>query len=376
MSESNGDEDWWVPINETVDKAILDQEITRLNNVLTDGNAKSKKDKICDKCGEKFSRSSGLKYHMDRNVCGKKTQVYHCKHCGKMFKRLCFLKKHEQDKKCNRGRVLKIGISKVLPLSEPSSSRNITTDKENKVPKPDVKGKTYKCQHCHQEFAKKFNLQRHLKKNSCTSKQIDRVFTCKTCSKIFASVPTLQKHCRTHRNPTTGSVQAPLPAPSTSEPSQSDVNDNGGNERLPADDDEDSDYQNEDSDHSVNEDGFVLDDEDNLRPQRRTSSFEDTLITYRIPARQAEEYDMMYFFSNRRAQLRSNIVTEKSRLRTVKWYIAIKVEMDRRDASGDVVDTAMPVFRSKTAIVLVPECIDEQINEAYLKMLSSFDAFK
>lgn len=115
---------------------------------------------------------------------------------------------------------------------------------------------------------------------------------------------------------------------------------------------------------------------DGFGTQRRNASFENTLIMYRLPARQAEIYDILYFFSNRRAQLRTNIVREMEHLRAVKWYVAIKVEMDRRDTAGNVVDTANPVFRSSTVTVMDENVIDDQINEAYLKILRSFDAFK
>ena len=50
--------------------------------------------------------------------------------------------------------------------------------------------------------------------------------------------------------------------------------------------------------------------------------------------------------------------------------------MDRRDAAGNIVDTAQPVFRSSTVAVMSENVIDDQINNAFLKMLRSFDAFK
>ena len=84
----------------------------------------------------------------------------------------------------------------------------------------------------------------------------------------------------------------------------------------------------------------------------------------------------MYLVGNRRNQLKNNMLREMRTMRAVKWFAVLKVEMDRHDASGNVIDTAQPIFRSSTVTVMTENVIDEQINNAYLKILRSFDAFK
>lgn len=126
----------------------------------------------------------------------------------------------------------------------------------------------------------------------------------------------------------------------------------------------------------VDDADFDDDDAESGNVQSRRSLFQGTLIRYRLQAQQAEQQDLTYFFSNRRQQLKQNILRELSRLKQLKWYAVIKIDMGRYNSDGELVDQGTPVFRSFTKQVLVPDVIDTQIDEAYFKMLNSLDAFR
>ena len=77
-----------------------------------------------------------------------------------------------------------------------------------------------------------------------------------------------------------------------------------------------------------------------------------------------------------RQNLKKNLLREMRTLRQVKWYTTVKIEMEKFNSDGEIVDQASPLFRSFRKQVLVPEVIDNQIDEAYFKMLNSFDTFR
>ena len=50
--------------------------------------------------------------------------------------------------------------------------------------------------------------------------------------------------------------------------------------------------------------------------------------------------------------------------------------MGRFNSEGDLVDVAVPTFRSFTKQAITGVVADAQIDEAYFKMLNSLDAFR
>lgn len=169
---------------------------------------------------------------------------------------------------------------------------------------------TFQCDECKKFFMRKYNLHIHSRNNICT-KTYNTFYTCKVCAKTCSSVSTLKKHMSTHRVkhesvPTQGnSESAPIQGNSLSE--------SGGNNRpnkihsspelIDANTPEESGYS------QYNEES---------RPQRRSSKFENTHVLYRLSTVEAEKYDIMYFFGNRCHQLKINIQWEMNKMRAVK----------------------------------------------------------
>ena len=330
-----------------IDDFRLQNEIARLS-------AEVKETFKCNKCDAKFSYAKTLNKHLKNSTCSKTNFI--CQNCGKVNKKEAFLASHTQRGKCIRPRTSR----------QPSENAN-----------------SIKCG-CGKSFSKRSNLTRHLK--GCNSLKGYRVFECRLCAKQFSSARTLNLHLKTHKQSPPCSVERffecgrcskkfsssatlklHMKNHATSEATASGVlngaersnggngdNDNGGGDGGGSDDDDD-------------DDGNV---------QTRRLLFQGSLVRYKLKAQQAEQQDLMYFFSNRRRQLRKNVLRELRRFRQLKWYVVVKIEMVRFNADGEVVDQGTPVFRSFTRQVLDPNVIDDQINEAYFKMLNSLDAFR
>jgi uncharacterized Zn-finger protein len=384
--------------NSLFDENVFDEELKKIPE--GDGNEKGKSSiHSCKACGKTFTRAYNLTRHNEKNVCSE-VRTFICKHCGKHFKKMGYLIKHEKDNACDKGKL----ITRLKPKAKKSS-----TD-INKVPAPLNYAKRFKCERCSHTFSSKFNLKRHSKSNSCTSTGIDRVFTCKWCSKKFSSTNTLKKHMRTHASDSGNSastsncpqdkfnhvftcktcskkfssrayldqhVRTHDQSENIAKSDKSNHNNDNilnGKNNGQVYDDENSESDNDD-DRSFMED-IETEDGDGFLPQRRSETFDGNLARYMLNPLDAEKFDLMYFLRNRRPQLRANIIRELGRLQTIKWYTCIKVKMDRLDMDGNVVDTAEPVFRSRTEPALSPDVIDGQINVAFQKMIGSLDAFK
>ncbi|XP_053388003.1 gastrula zinc finger protein xFG20-1-like [Mercenaria mercenaria] len=192
MDVNDNNEDWWASYDQRYfDQDALDKELSSLEKALgvntnrseEKENANTSKGFLCKNCGAKFSRAFTLKHHQQRNVCGKKRH-FNCQHCGKSFLRQEYLKQHENKRKCDRGTL----------INRVSNIPTASTSEESLVSVPLEKIKRFHCDRCNGKFARKFNLDRHIKRNTCTSNGIDRVFTCRICSKTFSSPAFLKKN--------------------------------------------------------------------------------------------------------------------------------------------------------------------------------------
>ena len=380
MADSDSDVDFMSEVLDcdaaelrTIDNEEVQKEAERLNANVTE----KKPQFMCNTCNARFTFATNLNRHLKNKTCSKKSFI--CQNCGKTYDKQAFLTKHTERGKCIRPKIS--GANALQPTS------SLTT-----------------CTRCGTQFSKKSSLTRHLQKNRCSSLKKDHVYNCGPCGKTFSSAGTLKLHSKTHETAisnnkahvkphrtatstvTSGSNEDTISSGGQRSDCQRnrDVNDGGdggGGGGGGGDDDDDGD----DGDGDDQDDGDDDDNGDNgdEHVQSRRSLFMDTLIRYTLKAQQAEQQDIMYFFSNRRRQLRNNILRELRRFRQLKWYVVLKVDMVRLNSDGEQVDEGKPVFRSFTRQVLwsndsvIPgSVIDAQIDEAFFKMLNSLDAFR
>ncbi|XP_053374126.1 zinc finger protein 39-like [Mercenaria mercenaria] len=268
---------------------------------------------ICKTCNSQFSKAYNLKVHLENDVCKKEKLI--CGDCGKTFEKEWFLKRHKENRLCKRGKYL-VG----------KGNRNTLNDVTDHTNKP-------VCSKCRKSFSCKSSLARHIKRNLC-SKISNNVFQCNRCQKMFSSAAYLKHHSvRVH------GIRFEAPA----------------NRAEAHDSDSNSDQSSDDSNDERN--APVIPMHDGPLLQFRRIMFNSTVVRYKLTTVATEKYDLLYFFANRKNQLKENIVRELTRLQSVKWYVAVKVNMDRRDINGEVVDEASPVFKSLTK----PVCLKTQL---------------
>lgn len=306
-----------------IDDTLLQQEVARISAC----SKEKEKDLKCNKCGVGFSHAKSLSRHL-KNGCSK--QQFICSDCGKTYEKKAYLTRHRELGKCVRPRQSTVAAE---------SSRSLT------------------CSKCGTSFSKKNNLTKHMKKANCGSNKHTAIFECQRCNKKFSSAGTLKLHSRTHgyESSSSGNCQR---IHVSRERNDTDGSDHG-----------DDDYNDDGDDENV-------DDSDDGKAQSRQLLFQDSLVRYTLKAERAEQQDLMYFFSNRRPQLRNNLLRELRRFKQLKWYVVLKLDMVRYNSDGEQVDEGTPVFRSFTRQVMDAEAIDSQLDEAFFKMLNSVDSFR
>ena len=318
-----------------IDNGVVQKEADRISATVSE----KRNNFCCRKCNSKFSRADSLKRHIKEERCSKKSFI--CQNCGKTYSKQGCLNKHTERGKCIR----------------PRQSDKTSGDSRN-----------LSCSTCGTRFSNTGNLNRHLKRNNCGSVKHQSVFECASCGKKFRSASTLKLHFKTHQQQDqfpSGNVDNDVSGVAGEDIETDDGN--GGGDGGGDDDGDDNGSDDDDGDDDVGDEGRV---------QSRRTLFNDTLVRYTLRAQRAEQLDVMYFFSNRRNQLRNNIIRELGRFKHLKWYTMLKVDMIKLNSEGEQVDEAKPVFRSFTRQVLDPTSIDSQIDEAYFKMLNSLDTFK
>ena len=315
-----------------IDDTLVQQEAERIDPFSADNSHELK----CKKCGVRFLHMKSLKRHLRNNTCSK--QQFICQNCGKVYEKLAYLTRHTELGKCVRPRQNAVA-------SECSESLT--------------------CSKCKTSFSKRSNLTRHLKKASCRSLQKTSIFECQRCKKTFSSAGTLKLHSRTH-NPEPSVPNNNQPIHASDDPNATGIDENGG-----GDDSQDNEEDNADDNGEDH-----VDDGDDGKVQSRESMFQDSLVRYTLRAEGAEQQDLMFFFSNRRSQLRNNLLRELRRFKQLKWYVVVKLDMVRYNSDGEQVDEGTPTFRSFTRQVLDHGVIDSQIDEAFFKMTNSLDSFR
>ena len=330
-----------------IDSSRLQNEIQRLSESSTTAETGNKSHQ-CSKCEMTFSLARNLNRHLRSNTCSRSEFI--CQHCGRIFKRKARHQAHIGLGKCIRPRK----SSTTATTTSNSSTTTATTSGSSNC--QETSAIDNQCDKCMKKFASKKTLRAHVLRKACASSAVEQIFQCRHCSKNFSSLKALKLHLRTHTNSRVGSA---VP------------NRNGGGGGGGGDDDGGDGGDNSDAAAAADDD-----DDDHPYPQRRRSFFQGALIKYTLKAHEAEQSDLTYFFANRRAQLRRNICRELTERKAVKWYVVVKIEMGRFNSEGDLVDVAVPTFRSFTKQAITGDVADAQIDEAYFKMLNSLDAFR
>lgn len=143
--------------------------------------------------------------------------------------------------------------------------------------------------------------------------KVDRIFECRLCRKKFSSVGALSTHLRTHKSKSGSDTNRPTDADGPIVDGH--ANDGNGGDGVGDDSGDDDDENDNDSD-----------DGENI--QSRRLLFQGTLVRYRLKALEAEQQDLMYFFSNRRQQLR------KKSIKGIATVQALKMVCCREDRDG------------------------------------------
>ncbi|MES9884135.1 MAG: C2H2-type zinc finger protein [Sedimenticola sp.] len=350
------DEDWWAQLlDHDVDPSALKQETDRLATEL--GCCDVYK---CPKCTKNFSNKSNLKKHVVRGGCskreGKKCEVdnlFECPKCSKKFSNKSNLKKHVVRGVCSKREGKKCEVDNSLECPKCSKKISNKSNLKKHVVR-DVCSKRDKdkpCHKCNKSFSTEYNLNRHLRRKACGIGS--NVYQCRVCDKQFSHGKALRLHVLRKHSSASTNKQPPCAAPVNRPDNGNGHGDSSGSDGVATD-----------AEHDADDVTY------------RRMLFDGDLVRYRLVAVQEEIHDLLNFFSSRRDEIHSNIVRELRRLRSVKWYVAVKIHLVKLDGAGDVVDEARPFFRSSAAPVLHSTLIGEQIDAAYFKMANSLDSFR
>lgn len=115
----------------------------------------------------------------------------------------------------------------------------------------------------------------------------------------------------------------------------------------------------------------------NIRNHRTSSqsAIDDVVHVSEIYPTDEDKYDLLTFFTNIRYKIKETLAERSDKLRHIKWYLNVHVELTRETNDGEV-DSSRPYFKSKTYILLSKNDIkDDEINEAFQKQFQSFDEY-
>ncbi|CAC5423990.1 unnamed protein product [Mytilus coruscus] len=87
-----------------------------------------------------------------------------------------------------------------------------------------------------------------------------------------------------------------------------------------------------------------------------------------------EKYDLLQFFSSAKSEVEQELNIRRKKVRNVKWYLNVRVDMVRNIEDGTKEKTT-PHFRSKTYTSLENDDNEHNLNEAFQKMNGSLEEF-
>ncbi|CAC5417052.1 unnamed protein product [Mytilus coruscus] len=115
----------------------------------------------------------------------------------------------------------------------------------------------------------------------------------------------------------------------------------------------------------------------NISNNRTTSqnALDDSAHVLTIYPSDEDRYDILTFFSNIRQKIKDTLAERCDKVKHVKWYLNVQVELTRETNDGEL-DNSQPYFKSRTYMLLSKSDIeDDEINEAFQKQFQSFDEY-
>ena len=179
------------------------------------------------------------------------------------------------------------------------------------------------CDICGKQFSTVYNKNRH--KNTHLKSVI---FKCTSCEETFNHVDNLNEHMQTHLASNLLNSKRKLPLP------------NSQNKR-----------------NKVN----------------RESALNVFSSSTFIPSDEVSK-DFLEFFREIKPVVIQKLTDEMSEKSAIKWYIVVKTRLIRNTQDGET-ESITPFFRSKCLIDLIFHTIEDHVEEAFNKILNSFDEF-
>lgn len=105
------------------------------------------------------------------------------------------------------------------------------------------------------------------------------------------------------------------------------------------------------------------------------NALDDSAHVLTIYPSDEDRYDILTFFSNIRQKIKHTLAERCDKVRHVKWYLNVHVELTRETNDGEV-NNSQPYFKSRTYMLLSKGDIEDgEINEAFQKQFQSFDEY-
>lgn len=225
----------------------------------------------------------------------------------------------------------------------------------------------YQCDLCNAEFTNKFNLSRHM--NTHTRKR----YECCKCSKTLSCLENLKRHekiciraSKSHKK------QRQFPCRHCGLPFDTyedlfdhinvehPLNQTGGQagqvmDQMHSITDSSPPLLSDPSISTLNpqiENINPLPSEKKRRNRRvKKSALNDSVNQIEIIPEGNEKYDLLQFFSNVKGDIQQIVKSRKKYMRDIKWYLNVKVEMERDIQDGQT-ETVIPSFRSRNYVSL------------------------
>ncbi|CAC5368819.1 unnamed protein product [Mytilus coruscus] len=106
----------------------------------------------------------------------------------------------------------------------------------------------------------------------------------------------------------------------------------------------------------------------------RKGALGDNVYQTTIIPEKGEKYDILGFFTETKNEVDNELVMRRDKIRDIKWYLNVRVEMER-NIDGGRKEKVAPYFRSKTYTALANDENDHNLNEAFQKMNASLEEF-